>query len=310
MNKKIKVIIIAGPTGVGKTNFSLELAKKYNGEIISSDSMQIYKKMDIGTAKIKFDEMQDIPHHLIDIIEPEDLFSVSDFQKIALEKIQDIHHRGKTPIIVGGTGLYIDSIVFNMDFNKTIGNPKRREELESILNIKGKDYIVNMLKNLDPLAENRVDLNNMRRVIRAIEIIETTGNQKNYKTDMVKRDNLNCKMFILIKDRELLYESINTRVNTMISDGLVNEVIYLKARGLTTKHQSMKAIGYRQIFNFLNKELTFEESVELIKRDSRRYAKRQLTWFKKYRDAITIDIQNKKNEEILKLMHESIEKTC
>ncbi|MGL5438934.1 MAG: tRNA (adenosine(37)-N6)-dimethylallyltransferase MiaA [Filifactoraceae bacterium] len=306
MKDKIKVIILTGPTGVGKTKISIDIAKKYNGEIISSDSMQIYKRMDIGTAKIKPDEMDGIKHHLIDILEPTKDFSASEYQIMALNKIKDIHSRKKLPIIVGGTGLYIDSIIYDMNFSSTKKNVKRRKELEEILFTSGNDKLLEILFNLNPNNLGNIDLKNPRRVIRAIEVLENHEIKKDFKKDLIKRNELNSQIIILNRDREDLYKNIDKRVDNMIAENLINEVRMLKEEGLDSGYQSMKAIGYRQVLEYLDGTINLSDTVELIKRDSRRYAKRQLTWFKKYEGSTMINIQNMLYNKILEEIYSLI----
>lgn len=291
-----KVIIIAGPTGVGKTSTSIALAKKVSGEIISADSMQIYRQMDIGTAKVMPAEMEGIPHHLIDVINPQDEFTVSDFDSRATKAILDIQGKSKTPIVVGGTGLYINSLIYDMDYNKVDGDEALRNELWKFHEVNGEDRLYEMLLELDP--ETKIEKQNAKRVIRAIEIIKTTGTIGKF-TEIPQRSEFESELFVLYREREHLYDIINQRVDLMISQGLLNEVKLLMNRGLTKNNQSMKAIGYRQIIAYLEGEYDLDTAIELIKRDSRRYAKRQLTWFKRYKNAIWLNADLLNTEEMV-----------
>lgn len=291
-----KVIIIAGPTGVGKTSTSIALAKKVNGEIISADSMQIYKDMDIGTAKVKPAEMEGIPHHIIDVINPQDEFTVSDFDRMATKAILEIQEKSKTPIVVGGTGLYINSLIYDMDYNKVDGDEALRNELWKFYEINGEDRLYEMLLKMDPYT--KIDKQNIKRVVRAIEIIKTSGTIGKF-AEIPKRTEFASELFVLYRDRKHLYDIINIRVDSMIKQGLVNEVKSLINMGLEKDNQSMKAIGYRQIIAYLDGEYNLDTAIELIKRDSRRYAKRQLTWFKRYSEATWLNVDLLTTEEIL-----------
>lgn len=293
---KNEIIIIAGPTGVGKTATSIALAKALDGEVISADSMQIYRGMDIGTAKITEEEKSGIVHHLLDVVNPEDEFSVSDFDKKATEAIKDIIERGKTPIVAGGTGLYINSLIYDMDYNRVDSDDTLRNELWDFYEKNGEDALYDRLLELD--SEPKVEKQNIKRVIRAIEILKNNGSIQNF-TSIPKRNEWNYKLVVLHREREKLYEIINQRVDLMVAQGLVNEVEYFLKAGLTKNNQSMKAIGYRQVLSYLEGEISLEEAIELIKRDSRRYAKRQLTWFRRYEDALWIDVNGLNVESII-----------
>ncbi|WP_028828363.1 tRNA (adenosine(37)-N6)-dimethylallyltransferase MiaA [Proteocatella sphenisci] len=293
------IILIVGPTGVGKTSSSLETAKKIDGEIISADSMQIYKEMDIGTAKIMAFEMEDIPHHLIDIINPDEEFSVRDFDEMSDIAINDIISRSKTPIIVGGTGLYINSIIYDMDYNESDIDIALRKELWDFYEKNGEDELYNMLLKYD--SEAKVEKQNIKRVIRAIEIAKNHGKVKAF-SEMKFKNKYKINMFVLCKDRAILYEMINKRVDYMINNGLVEEVKELLAKGLSKECQSMKAIGYRQIISYLEGEYDLKTAVDIIKRDSRRYAKRQLTWFKRYENAIWIDVDSLDPKQVAEII--------
>lgn len=296
-----QIIIICGPTAVGKTSVSIKLAHKLNTEIISSDSMQIYKRMDIGTAKIKNKEMQGIKHHMIDIVEPYQDFSVSDYSNEALKIIDSLFTNNKTPIIVGGTGLYINSLVYKMDFNSSKKNLDIRTKYKNIYEDKGVDFLYNILISKNHKIAYTIEKNNVKRVIRALEILDNNNEIKSFEEANIFQD-YNVNMYVLKMNREILYNNINNRVDKMINDGLIEEVEGLIKDGLTLEHQSMKAIGYRQILSYLNGDIKKEEAIEQIKRDSRRYAKRQYTWFKRYDFSKWIDVENKDIDTIVDML--------
>ena len=272
------LLIITGPTGIGKTEISLKLANKYKGEIISSDSMQIYKKLDIGTAKVDLDKT-DIPHHMVDILEAHENFSVADFKFKAKEIISDINKRGGLPILVGGTGLYINSIVYNLDFTETKADYEYRDELRKILEEKGSEFLYSKLLNLNKDMAEKIHPNNGQRIIRALEILKS-GNEKenNFRQE---NEDYNLIFIGINMDRERLYERINSRVDKMIELGLVDEVRSLLDKGLDKNSQSLKAIGYKEVISYLEGEIEYSEMIDLIKKNSRHYAKRQLTWFRR-----------------------------
>ena len=272
------LLIITGPTGIGKTEISLKLANKYKGEIISSDSMQIYKKLDIGTAKVDLDKT-DIPHHMVDILEAHENFSVADFKFKAKEIISDINSRGGLPILVGGTGLYINSIVYNLDFTETKADYEYRDELRKILEEKGSEFLYKKLYILNKDMAEKIHPNNGQRIIRALEILKS-GNEKenNFRQE---NEDYNLIFIGLNMDRERLYERINSRVDKMIELGLVDEVRSLLDQGLDKNSQSLKAIGYKEVISYLEGEIEYSEMIDLIKKNSRHYAKRQLTWFRR-----------------------------
>lgn len=272
------LLIITGPTGIGKTEISLKLANKYKGEIISSDSMQIYKKLDIGTAKVDLDKT-DIPHHMVDILEAHEKFSVADFKIKAKEIINDINRRGGLPILVGGTGLYINSIVYNLDFTETKADYEYRDELRKILEEKGSEFLYSKLFNLNKDMAEKIHPNNGQRIIRALEILKS-GNEKENNFRQENKD-YNLIFIGLNMDRERLYERINSRVDKMTELGLVDEVRSLLDEGLDKNSQSLKAIGYKEVISYLDGEIEYSEMVDLIKKNSRHYAKRQLTWFRR-----------------------------
>ena len=280
---KKNVIILTGPTAVGKTEISVEVAKAVNGEIVSADSMQIYKYMDIGSAKPTKEEMQNIKHYLIDEIEPTDDFSVSDYQKLAFKYIDEILAKGKTPVIAGGTGLYVNSLLYKMDFSSVSSNNEIRDKYQNEANTYGNEYIHNKLKLIDTELSERIHVNNTKKIIRALEIYETSGEiMKDFEEALIPNEDYNFILLGLDRDREELYDRINRRFDILIEMGLVEEVEGLLSKGLTVQNISMKGIGYKEIIGYLNNEYSLEEAIELTKRNSRRYAKRQLTWFRKY----------------------------
>jgi len=278
-----KLIIIAGPTAVGKTDISLAVAKKLNGEIISADSMQIYKYMDIGSAKISEEEMQGVSHHLIDIVEPHENFTVADFKLKAEASIDAILDKGKVPMIVGGTGLYINSLIYNYTFTEAAKDEEYRKHLEELAETTGKEHVHSLLKEVDIESYNRLYPNDLKRVIRALEVYKITGKTI---SEFTANENIydipyDKKYFVLNMDRAKLYERINKRVDIMLNRGLVDEVIKLKNMGYNSNMQSMKGIGYKEILYYLEGKISLDEAVEMIKQGSRNYAKRQLTWFRK-----------------------------
>lgn len=280
---KDKVLVIAGPTAVGKTELSIKLAKELNGEIISTDSMQIYKYMDIGSAKISQEEMDGIKHHMIDIIEPDKAFSVSDYKDIASKCIEDILKRGKLPILTGGTGLYINALICNMNFTDAGNDKIYRDFLEKLADDKGNEYIHEMLKDIDSISYNEIHYNNRKRVIRALEVFKLTGkpfSSFNSGEDFYK-GNYDVFYYVLNMDRAMLYDRINRRVDIMMEKGLLEECIKLKEMGYNSSIQSMQGIGYKEILYHIEEGIPLESAVNMVKQGSRNYAKRQLTWFKR-----------------------------
>lgn len=304
-DKKIdNLIIIAGPTGVGKTATSIKLAHKLNAEIISSDSVQIYKNLDIGSAKIRNDEMQGVKHHMLDICKASDTFSVSQYSENASNIISNILKRNIQPIVVGGSGLYIHSLLHSMDFNNSQPNYELRKSLEKYHEEYGNIKLHEKLKLLSETTASKIHPNNAKKVIRAIEIIESgvdkhEFNKMNETEDFTNKFNIGTKLFVLNIDRDILYDRINKRVDIMLDNGLVSEVKKLLNMGIDSKSQSMNSIGYREISAFLDNKCSLEEAVNLIKQNSRKYAKRQLTWFRRYPFAKWIDVKNKTIEEII-----------
>ena len=288
-----KVIAIVGPTASGKTSLSIEIAKRFNGEIVSCDSMQVYKHMNIGTAKPTEEEKEGIPHYMIDEIEPDKALNVVDFTAKAKGYIEDILSRGKLPVLVGGTGLYIDSIVNNTEFSESKKDEKYRENLMQLAEEKGNSYVHEMLKEIDIDAYNSIHENNIRRVIRALEVYHTTGKTFTQTNIDSRRDRVYDVLFLgLDMDRETLYERINRRVDIMLEDGLIDEVKSIMEMNLGKASTAMQAIGYKEIIEWLEGRVSYEEAVETLKMESRRYAKRQLTWFRRNSEINWLDYKN------------------
>lgn len=280
---KKNIVIIAGPTASGKTKIGIELAKKIDGEIVSADSMQIYKYMDIGSAKPTREEMQGVPHHMIDVVDPKEEFSVAFYRQMAVDCIDNIIKRGKVPIIVGGTGLYINSLTYPLDFTETAKDEEYRFYLQNLAEEKGSHFIHEMLKEVDPESYNRLHPNDLKRIIRALEVYKNTGRPiSEFQRESKKREiDFNLAYFGLTMDRTKLYERINQRVDEMFEKGLIDEVKKLKEMGYTKDMTSMQGIGYKEVFDYLDGYLTLEEVKDIIKQNTRRYAKRQLTWFRR-----------------------------
>ena len=288
---KKKLIILTGPTAVGKTKLSIELAKAINGEIISADSMQVYQQMDIGSAKVKPDEMGGVPHFLIDIMKPSEAFNVVTFQTLAKEAMADIYSRGKVPIIVGGTGFYIQAILNDIEFDENEKSSEIREKYERLLNEHGEAALHKRLMEVDEAAAAKIHQNNSKRVIRALEYFEQTGNKISMH-NQEQRERISpydFKYFVLNDEREMLYKRIDERVDKMIVDGLVDEVKELHEEGYTRDMVSMQGLGYKEILEYLDGECTLEEAIYKIKRDTRHFAKRQITWFKREREVIWVN---------------------
>ena len=291
--KKIPLIILTGPTAVGKTDLSIKLSKSLNAEIISADSMQIYKYMDIGSAKVTKEEMDGVVHYMIDEVTPDVPFSVSEFQMRSEKYIEEINKKGKNVLITGGTGLYLNSLIYNMDFAKSNANNEIREKLEQELAENGIDYMHEKLRGLDEEAANRIHKNNTKRVIRAIEVCMSGQKMNDFSKDLRYNEKYKPIIIVLNRDREVLYQRINKRVDIMLENGLLDEVKELLKMGYTKDMISMQGIGYKEMIKYLDGEYTYDEAIEIIKRDSRRYAKRQLTWFKRYQDAKWFDLRGR-----------------
>ena len=289
---KKPLIIIAGPTACGKTESSVLLAKKINGEIISTDSMQVYKYMNIGTTKITEEEKQSIKHYLIDEFYPDEDFSIAIFKEKATQYIKEIQNKGKVPILVGGTGFYINSVIYNNDFTETEKDETYRKELEQLAVNKGNDFLHNMLKEVDEQSAEAIHKNNVKKVIRALEYYKLTGEKISTHNEREKQKEkaYDTTFFVLNMDREKLYNRINLRVDIMLKNGLVDEVKNLLEKGYKKELVSMQGLGYKEIVKYLEGEYSLDYAIEIIKRDTRHFAKRQLTWFKhQSEDAIWID---------------------
>ena len=293
MNEKQKVIVICGPTASGKTALSIELAKKINGEIISADSMQIYKDMDIGTAKPTKEEMQGIKHYLLDFVSPEERYSVAQYKQDAKRAIKEVLEKGKVPIIVGGTGLYVDSLIYEIEYNDIKIDEKYRRELEEIAEKQGLEKLYKMAIEIDPIAMKKISENDKKRIMRVLEIYNLTGKTKTQQ-ELESRKNpieYDYRVFAINWDREILYQRINKRVDIMIEQGLIDEVKKI----LNTYSQfptAMQGLGYKEVVDYINGTYTKEEMIEKIKMETRRYAKRQLTWFRKNKQTIWLDGTN------------------
>ena len=289
--KKRPLIILTGPTAVGKTKASIGLAKAVGGEIISADSMQVYKEMDIGSAKIKKEEMDGVPHYLVDVLEPDEEFHVVRFQQMAKEAMEKIYANGHIPIVVGGTGFYIQALLYDIDFTENDGDDSYRKELEEFAKLYGPEALHERLKRVDPKSAEIIHFNNVKRVIRALEFYKQSGMSisEHNETERQKQSPYEFFYFVLTDEREHLYERINQRVDQMIEEGLVCEVKALKDKGYTKNMVSMQGLGYKEILDYLDGECTLEDAIYRIKRDTRHFAKRQITWFKRERDVIWID---------------------
>ena len=300
---KLPLIVVAGPTASGKTSLAIGLAKLVGGEIVSADSMQIYKYMDIGSAKPTEHERKQVKHHLIDFVEPDEEFSVADYTEAAHEVIRDILSRHKLPVMCGGTGLYINSVVDDVTFGETETDYALREEWADYAKTHGNEAVLEMLKEIDPISAARLHPNNLRRIIRAIEFYRLTGTTISAHQEMTKQHEgrYDPIMFCIDYDRRILYDRINKRVDIMLEDGLLDEVKGLMERGYTTALNSMKAIGYKELIAYFSGGTSLDEAVELIKQSSRRYAKRQLTWFRRDKRIIWLDADGD-------VLHEAYEK--
>ena len=300
MSEKQRLLILTGPTAVGKSKLSLELAKNLNGEIISADSMQVYKHMDIGTDKVSLAVREEVPHHLIDIIEPQEHFDVTIFQNLAKAAVADISGRGKLPIIVGGTGFYIQAVLYDIDFSETDDDLQIRQNLEEEASSEeGLQSVYQRLRQIDPASCDVIPIQNKKRVIRALEFFEKTGRpiSEHNKEQRAKKSPFNFKYYVLTDSRELLYRRIDERVDTMMERGLVAEAMNLIGRGVTAGCTSMQGLGYREVLAYLNGEYDLERAVYLIKRNTRHFAKRQLTWFRREQNITWLDKQRYKDDE-------------
>lgn len=284
-----KFVILSGPTGVGKTSISIKLAKIMGGEIISCDSMQIYKGMDIGSAKIKKEEMCEVPHHLIDFLDPKCEYSVASYQKEAKKLISSINKRNKIPILTGGTGLYIDSIINDYSFTSVYKDEEYRDYLFNLAKEKGNQYVHLKLKERDFKSYNSIHPNNIKRVVRALEVYHVSGKAFSEFDNIKYNNNYKFLYFVLTMERKRLYDRINCRVDSMMEEGLLDEVIKLRDSGLTSNMQSMKGIGYKELLYYLDGHIGLNEAIDNIKQGTRNYAKRQLTWFRRDNRVIWVD---------------------
>lgn len=300
---KKPLVILAGPTAVGKTKASIGLAKAIGGEIISADSMQVYRYMDIGSAKISPQEMQGVPHYLVDVLDPRDEFHVVRFQQMAKQAMAEIYSHGNIPILVGGTGFYIQSVLYDIDFAADGEDSAYRKELEQLAQANGEEYLHQKLKEVDFEYAAQVHANNVKKVIRALEFYHQTGKKLSAHNieQRSKESGYNFAYFVLNDRRAHLYQRIDLRVEQMLKDGLVEEVTRLKGMGYTRDMVSMQGLGYKEMLDYLDGRISLEEAVEIIKRDTRHFAKRQITWFKREKDVCWIDKSQLDNREDLVL---------
>ncbi|MBN7772515.1 tRNA (adenosine(37)-N6)-dimethylallyltransferase MiaA [Clostridium aminobutyricum] len=295
---KKEIIIVAGPTAVGKTKYAIEIAKAMNGEIVSCDSMQLYRFMDIGSAKPTTQEQAEVKHYLVDQIDPREPFSAAEYQKRAKAAIVEIFDKGKTPIVSGGTGLYVNSLLYDMNFSAPPVGNAYREKLEKLAEEQGNEAVYNRLKEVDPKAAERIHVNNLKKMIRAIEVAENTESGiKPFEESFVKTNDYNYTLIGLSRDREELYDRINQRVDLLLEMGLIEEISSLLSMGLTEENISMKGIGYKEIIGYLKGEYDLEHAIYLVKRNTRHYAKRQMTWFRRYEDITWFNISNYPSDE-------------
>lgn len=296
--QKQKVIVIGGPTASGKTGLSIELAKKINGEIVSADSMQIYKEMDIGTAKPSKEEMQGIKHYMLSIIKPDKRFSVAEYKLQAKKAIKEILEKGKVPIVIGGTGLYIETLIYEIEFPEIETDLEYRKELEKVVEEKGLQYLYNKAVEIDKCAMEKISINDKKRILRVLEIYHKTGKTKSeLEANSKKEPEYNYKLFAINMEREILYDRINKRVDIMLENGLVEEVkkIIQSYKEFPT---AMQGLGYKEVVEYLQETISYEQMKEKIKQETRRYAKRQLTWFRKYDNITWLDGLNEVEKNV------------
>lgn len=296
--QKQRLIIVTGPTAVGKTALSVALAKRLCGEIISADSMQVYRHMDIGSAKVSEEEMGGVRHHLIDILEPSEEFNVARFKQLAGEAVRDIASRGAVPIVAGGTGFYIQALLYDIDFTQTTEDPAFRREMEEKAGREGPMAIHALLREVDPRAADAIHANNVKRVIRALEFNRQTGMRisDHNEAERQKESAFDSYYYVLTTDRPALYKRIDRRVDQMMEQGLVGEVERLRAMGCRRDMVSMQGLGYKEILSYLDGEISLDEAVRIIKRDTRHFAKRQLTWFKREREVRWLNLADFGND--------------
>lgn len=307
------LIILTGPTAVGKTALSIRLAKAIGGEIISADSMQVYRHMDIGSAKITREEMEGVPHYLIDVLDPDEEFNVTVFQKMAMEAMEEIYSHGHIPIVTGGTGFYIQALLYNIDFTENGEDNSIRRELETLGQERGAGVLHRLLEDVDPDSAAEIHENNMKRVIRAIEYYRQTGERisEHNKRERQKKSPYNFLYYVVNTDRASLYERIDRRVDLMLEQGLVEEVMHLKSLGLTRDMISMQGLGYKEILDYLQGIYTMDEAVYVLKRDTRHFAKRQITWFKREQGVRWLnlpDFNNDLDQVLLRILQDTYEK--
>lgn len=300
MEKK-PLIVLTGPTAAGKTGLSIELAKRINGAIISADSMQVYRHMDIGSAKITKEEMDGIPHYLIDVLEPYEEFSVHLFKQMAEKALEEIYEKGMIPIIVGGTGFYIQALLYDIQFTDTNTDTEYREKMEKMVEDQGPEWLHDRLKEVDPEAANQIHANNVKRVIRALEYFHQTGQKiSEHNAEERQRTSPYCHVyFVLNRDRAELYRRIDLRVDIMLENGLLDEVKKLKEMGYTRDMVAMKGLGYKEILDYFSGDISLDEAIYRVKRDSRHFAKRQLTWFRRERDVTWVELDGRSFDEVL-----------
>lgn len=298
---KLPLLILTGPTAVGKTNLSIRLAKAVNGEIISADSMQVYRRMDIGTAKIKKEEMCGVPHHMIDICEPTEDYNVVRFATEAKRLILEIVGRGHVPILVGGTGFYIQAVLYDIDFTETKEDTSYRKELTAFAVVHGAEALYARLAQIDPASAEAIHANNVKRVIRALEFYEQTGTRisEHNEEQHGKKSAYNSAYFVLTQERAVLYDRIEKRIDLMLTEGLLDEVKGLLAEGCKPESVSMQGLGYKEIVPYLQGKCTLEEAIYILKRDTRHFAKRQLTWFNREREVLWFDKGTYENEDAI-----------
>ena len=302
-----KVICIVGPTASGKTGLAIELAKRVNAEIISADSMQIYRGLDVGTAKVTKEEAQGIPHHMIDICDVEEKFSVADFKHMCYDKIEEILKKNKNVIIAGGTGLYINAVVYNMNFENEETDTEYRKELENIAKEKGNEYLYSILESIDPESAKKIHMNNVKRVIRAIEMsknVKLKSIHMKEEKERIEKEKSKYEFFVFCieQDREYLYNRINLRVDLMVKDGVLEEAKKVYDMKLPKDNTCMQAIGYKEFFPYFEGKITLEEAIDDLKKETRHYAKRQMTWFNNKLDCIKLDGSKPKDELVKEIL--------
>lgn len=308
-DQKPPLVILTGPTAVGKTALSTELARALDGEIISADSMQVYRHMDIGSAKVTSQEMEGIPHHLIDVLDPREEFNVTLFQELAKEAMEGIYSRGRVPIVVGGTGFYIQALVYDIDFKENDGGRQVRRELEELAREQGSQALHAMLRQVDPVSAQAIHANNRKRVIRALEYYRLTGEpiSRHNQEERQKESPYRFLYYVLTCSRDLLYERIDRRVDRMLEQGLLEEVRKLKNMGCKKGMVSMQGLGYKELLDYLDGQWSLEEAVRVLKRDTRHFAKRQITWFKRERDVRWLDLDrfgHDRNQVLARILEE------